>query len=515
MRRYAVFDFALPAPDHCRMDLLRFPATLTDRLNALPPRIAMQQIVYWGVIVMAGLIIGLTAFYGYLIPARIEAHLDQAFSQRAWARTLAVSDGRRVVLRGELEPGYVFDKEITVIRQLPLISSVDNELETVASPGARLQLQRLDDDTLQLSGVMRGEDLDATALAVSRVFPYAKLRDRVKIDDRVGRPVWLDGLQPAIRTLIPLDTFSVYGWQDALLVSGLADSEATRSGVRYSMPASLQDSVDINFQLRLAEPEDAPKISLVVGWNGAALSGEVGSQRQADLLTAAIRKIAADRSAELTGTATADADSTQADGKTLLIGLETNPALSKSALPFAVAGLLPSLSRVHDLRIATSGEGLSLWGRLDSGRDLGDIERMLDKLPDNLRLENNLSVDLAERKPELSLFRDSQRLIISGRLPALGIKNDLLASLNASDNIGQIEEFISIEPNVAFSPWIERWLTMMPALPKTVFGLTVASDSVLVSGQVADDSEKQFVNDALASMFPGMTYVDWMTVAGK
>jgi hypothetical protein len=52
----------------------------------------------------------------------------------------------------------------------------------------------------------------------------------------------------------------------------------------------------------------------------------------------------------------------------------------------------------------------------------------------------------------------------------------------------------------------------MPALPKTVFGITVAADSVLVSGQVATLSEKRFVGDALAAMFPGMNYVDWMTV---
>lgn len=485
-----------------------------DSLNHLPPRLAMQRLVYWGVIVMATLVILFSAVYGYLIPARIEANLDQIFSQRAWARTLATVDGRRVVMRGEIEPGYDLENELRQIRLIPSVTRVDDELERLPKPPATVQVSNAGDDALLLRGIMRGEDADLVVQALSRAFPDEQVRDRVRIDDRVGRPVWLDGLQTALASLNVLDSFSLYGWQDAMLVEGVATDDAIRSKVRYALPASLADELNLDFQIRLAEPVDAPRLSLVVGWNGAALSGEVGSQKQADLLASALRKVASDRSRELSGIES-HGDQPDDSEDTLTIGLVTNPKTNASALPFAVAGLLPSLSKVHDLRIATSGEGLAIWGRLDTGEALGEVSRFLDTLPDNLSLDNYLTVDAADRKPELSLFRDPRRLIISGRVPAQGIKNDLLASLRQSTELMQIEEFITVEPNVAFSPWIERWLTLMPALPKSAFGLTVAADSVLVSGQVGDEAEKQFVNDALSTMFPGMAYVDWLTIDGQ
>ena len=91
-----------------------------------------------------------------------------------------------------------------------------------------------------------------------------------------------------------------------------------------------------------------------------------------------------------------------------------------------IATLMPALARVHDVRLDSSAEKLILWGRVDSSQLLGDIVSQIKNTGLDEIVDNRLVIDSAARQPEISLFRDSDRLIISGRLPNQRSRVELL-----------------------------------------------------------------------------------------
>ncbi|MGI9319544.1 MAG: hypothetical protein ACR2QW_19605, partial [bacterium] len=126
-------------------------------------------------------------------------------------------------------------------------------------------------------------------------------------------------------------------------------------------------------------------------------------------------------------------------------------------------------------------------------------------------INNQIVIDAADRSPEISLFRDRKQAIVTGRLPNFRSRENLLTALEQIFAVDQIEEFINIEPNIAFTPWLEQWPTLKQ-MPRSVFGLTVAEQGVFVSGQVSSWAEQQSVVEALETMFPEMQLVNWLTI---
>jgi hypothetical protein len=89
----------------------------------------------------------------------------------------------------------------------------------------------------------------------------------------------------------------------------------------------------------------------------------------------------------------------------------------------------------------------------------------------------------------------------------------LLETLENGMQGASIEDLTTIEPGIAFSPWLERWSVLLPVIPSTPFGLTIGADRVLVSGVMGSESAHGSMERALESMLPEKSLVDWLTVA--
>ncbi len=463
--------------------------------ESLPPKQAMQKAVYWGSVVMTTLLIAFTSFYLQRIPSKISDHIDSVFESRPWARPLAIVDGRNVVMRGTVEPGLGLEREVRIIRNLPGVRQVVNELDEQPLPSAEIHISR-SADKIDMRGKLSGNDLDIVVRAVQRAYPEIGLRDRIQIDDRLGRPLWLDGLEQALSTLAKLREYDLHGWRDALLVDGLADSQRLARQVRYGLPASLDPTIRIDYQIRTPVAPGHPSLSLIAGWNGAAISARVADMQTGNRLESGFGSLVA--------------DSGEQD---ISKRLKIDGTIKQSKLLSNSANLIPALDQVHDLRLETSADGLVIWGRVDTAQRLGEIVLAIEQAGLSQSTDNQIFVDAADRAPEISLFRDSKQAIITGRLPNHRSRENLLTALQQTLGVDQVEDFINIEPNIAFTPWLEQW-SILKQMPRTVFGLTVADDGVFVSGQVSSRAEKQSVTEALESVFPDMQFTNWLTVAG-
>ena len=235
---------------------------------------------------------------------------------------------------------------------------------------------------------------------------------------------------------------------------------------------------------------------MVAGWNGAAISATVAEERTGLALEQGFTRLTA-----------------EADPERISQRLTTDYAIKSSGMLASVASLIPALDRVHDLRVESSGDKLIVWGRVDNPVGLGQVVNAIEKNGLSDSIDNQIYIDPADRAPEISLFRDHTQAIVSGRLPNHRSRENLISSLKQVLGVEQIEEFINIEPNISFAPWLEHW-PMLKQMPRSVFGLTVAENGVFVSGQVSSWAEQQSVVESLHSMFPEMQLINWLTIAG-
>ena len=464
-------------------------------LESLPPKQAMRRAVYWGAIIIAALLIAFTSYYSQRIPGDLSNQVDEIFSPRPWARALAIVDGRDIILRGEIEPGLGLEREIKKIQRLTGIRGVSNQLEERPLPSAEIHLSQTA-NKIDLRGKLSGDDLDVVIKAVQRAHPGKGLRDRIQIDDRLGRPLWLDGLEQALGTLSNLQQYSLHAWRDAMLVDGISYSEQLALQVKYEIPAILAPEIRLSFQLRTPPKDNLASLSLIAGWNGSAMTATVSNKLTGQALERGFALLAADADPKLVS-------------KNLTIDLET----SESDHFASLARLIGSLDRVHDLRLETSGDGFVVWGRVDSAIELGQIAEAIKRSNLATLMDNQIYIDTADRTPEISLFRDNTQAIVSGRLPNHRSREILISVLEQTLGVERVEDFINIEPNIAFSPWLEQW-PKLRQMPRSVFGLTVADNAVFVSGQVASFAEQQAVVGTLSTMFPEMQLINWLTIAG-
>lgn len=459
----------------------------------LPPRQSLQRLVYWGVIIIMTVVIGFSAWYVQKLPADLLAEAKHRLGAHPWLQSRVYIDGRNLSLRGEVEPGAGLAEDLASLRDIAGVRQVSNELDVVPRPTPRL-VMTWDGEQAGLGGSLSGADLDRVVAGVRAGFPRADIRDRIRIDDRLGHPLWIPRLAAITNGLAQLDRFTLFAWRDRVLVDGVARSMAMIDEIRYRVPAGLDPSVRMTFRLRPAAPDDGASLSLVSGWNGVALRAKAGDRAALESLALGVdRYLVADENAER--------------------ALVLDEDLESSGWLDPVGDILPLLGRVHDLYLTSGGDGLWLWGRVDDARTLGEILQALEDSGLGTVVQSRLEVNPADSPAEISLFKDRSRAVVSGRLPnpqSLGL---LMETLRDGLGVNVVEDFVTLEPNTGFSPWLDRWPVLLPVLPETPFGLSIRGDQALVSGQLPTTEAYRTLMRALESMLPDVTVVDWLTVA--
>ncbi len=470
------------------------PRGITAGFPELPPRQAMLRMIYWGTFVLATVLVCLTAWYIQRIPAELLLEARARLSHHPWLQPLVFVDGRSLALRGVVEPGAGLDRDLERLGAIPGVRAVSNQLEIVPRPAPRFILGWRD-GKVGLEGGLAGSDLDRAVAGVRQVFPDSAIRDRIRIDDRLGHPLWLDRLAPMLRSLSTLDTFTLYAWRDRILVDGVG-AAARLEDVRYRTPAGLDPSVTMSFRLRPAPAPGQATLSLVSGWNGTSLGVRLDDGDAARALEHAMEGL-------------------EAFGGHAATVVNLDPERRTPPWFGRVAGIIPLLGEVHDLRMVSGGRGLWLWGRVDHGSALGRTLDALDAAGLGDVVVSRLEVVPSGRPAEVSLFRDRRRAVLSGRLPNPASRALLLDTLRKGLKVTAIEDFITLEPGISYSPWLDRWPALLPVLPDSPFGLTISGEHALVSGQVPSRADHEALIRALESMLPGMALVDWLTVAAE
>ncbi len=459
----------------------------------LPPRRALQRLVYWGVIVLMSLVIGFTSYYLQAIPDRLLGEARNLLSPHPWLQSKVYVDGRDLSLRGEVEPGADLEVDIQRLREIAGVGTVTNQLDIVPRPTPRLVIG-WNGENVNLAGSLSGNDLDQVIRGVREGFPMAGIRDRIRIDDRLGHPLWVDRLAAMMTSLSDLPGFTFFAWRDRILVDGVADSVDQMDRIRYRTPAELDPAVTLSFRLRPSASADTAAVSLLSGWNGSALTVVADN-------ASAIEKLRRSASQNL------------AVAQDMNVSVQVNDSRATPTWFGSLSKVLPSLGQVHDLHLTSADGGLWLWGRVDDARTLGMIHTTLADAGLADIVQSRLEVSPAGRPAEISLFKDRSRAVVSGRLPnpqSLGV---LLDTLGEGLDVSAIENFISLEPNTGFSPWLDRWPVLLPVLPESPFGLTVSGNRALVSGELPSEDAYRTLIRALESMLPDMILVDWLTVA--
>ena len=470
------------------------------KADAIPPWRKMQFVIFWGVLIIASLLTGLAVYYAERIHLDIKQDIDALFELRPLDRPLIQKlinvNGRDVTLRGTAEAGLLSDYEIGQIRQIPGIRLFTNALEQDFKPSPEWRFEK-DMDSISMSGKLAGSDFDVIYPLIQSLFADLALSDRVSIDDRLARPVWLDGLDHALDSLADLPRFRLYGWDDAILIEGEASSERQLQATRFAIGVQLNQELTIELQLHVQSDESQPSLSMVSGWNGAVLSGVAANQETRNRI---IRGFAAMLNAS------------EFDEQNVQFHLDIEPSIQHNRLMLQTADLLPKLGRVHDLRVQTTATGLSIWGRVDESTELGQIVSAVEQSDLSAVIDNQISVDPAGRSPAVSIFRDRQRAVVTGRLPGESARRKLLSALQQSLGVKQIEDLISIEPNVAYSRWLDRWPSLLPVMPQSVFGLTMSGSGAFVSGEVINRASEEKITRAIAEIFLDGQQVNWLTV---
>ena len=469
-------------------------------LDALPPKRAMQRGVFWGVLILALLQIILTSYYLQHIQSDLHGRIIAVLPDDAVVGNFVELNGRAVTLRGTVEPGQVAAENIQRITQVKGISKLVNVLIEEPKPAPEFHLS-LRSEQLNLEGKLSGTDLESVAVAVGRAFPYHAIRDRIQIDDRLGQPRWIDHLDSGLATLSILDNYEFYGWHDAVMISGVARSQKALDRFHYTLPLHLRDGVQVDQQLRVQNDPKIENISLVSGWNGTALSAVVSTVETAELVEAQQRHFGHQL----------DLASDQGEQNTARVVVNEQMTVDHH-LP-ALLTLFPAFAKVQDLRLVKNGEGYKLWGRVDTSIQLGGLVTAIEQAGLTLIIDNQVYIDPGTNIAEISIFREAKKVIVSGRLPSEISRIKLIEAIKNSLGAHQVESFINIEPNIYQSSWLEDWDKLFSILPKTIFGLTVSEGGVLISGDVADEASRQFIGQALTTVFGDMVTINWLTVA--
>lgn len=476
--------------------LTNFPTRkqISAYLRNTAPREVYRAGIYWSAMSLSVIIVGFTIYHIQVIPKTIVGEVNRVLEKRPWVRDFVVVDGRQVYLRGESEPDSGLENEIAAIAKVPGVQRVINVLDEIPRPSAHLKL-RVTNDRILVSGQLNGDFLEPVISSLEAIFPDQQLQDKIKIDDRLGRPLWVNGFDQSLGQLASLENFELNGWRDQVEITGVADTDLLRRQVGYGIPASLNPQVKVINRLRLRVPSGLPSITLVSDWRGASVTGVVpGLDIREKLLTAI---------------------SSAFGGESIESEIEVNEDLRDSSDLNLLFDLLPSLGQVRDLRLESTAEGFIVWGRVDNPHTLGHFLQARNTLGLEQVVQSEITIAEADNSASLTLFSDQQRAILNGTLPSIKARQQLVRDIKKYLGVHSIMDFISIEPNIAHSAWLTKWPLLLESLPESVIGITIDDDSLLVTGVVDTDSQFTRIEQQLGILFPDTNRLNWISTTNQ
>ena len=469
-------------------------ARLGARMQEIPAREQFRLGVILSAMALSLLVLAICVYQVQAIPARIGGQIDGELDHRPWVRDLVVIDGRHVYLRGEIEPDSALESEIDIIRGIPGVREVTNLVEEIPRLSPHMLLWRLDDQ-LVAGGRMNGETQEAAVRIIQQSYPDARLRDSIKIDDRLGRPLWLDGFGQSLEKLTALERFELNGWRDQIEISGAAETDLERRQVGYAVPASLISGVNVVNRIKLQVDPDRPDITVVSDWSGSTISGSVPSATARERLAQSAQKAFHIPGAQAS--------------------LDVDPGLQGESILNSLADLLPALADVSDMRLESSGDGFVVWGRVEDPKVLGSFLHQRNQLGLESSLQNEIRVSPAGKQATVTLFSDSRRAVVSGVLPTVATRSRLLSDIRQLLGVDTVVDLTSVEPNVRRSEWLAKWPQLLSQLPPTVVGVSVNDGSILLTGNVDSRETLDTVDSGLAMLFPDIERLNWLTASGE
>ena len=240
-------------------------------------------------------------------------------------------------------------------------------------------------------------------------------------------------------------------------------------------------------------PDRYPELTLLADWNGAAARGHVPSVATREQLAAVV--------------------TAGFGGQVRLDALRLDAGRRGEAQLRRLAPFIPELSQVRELRLESSGAGFTVWGRVDRPERLGRILTARAALGLEQLVRSRIRVSPARAAPRITLFSDRRQAVISGTLPSTKAKERLLADLPQALGTTGLVDLISVEPDVAHAPWLERWGDILTLLPQKIIGLSIDADRVLISGNLDSAEQQDRVSRELAALLSEFRLLDWTTAA--
>ena len=472
------------------MNLTAWLNTLTSNFKSRSATEQMRLSIYWGTLAVAALVLGFSVYYAQTIPQSIRSDIRLSLTERPWVDSLIVVDGRDVYLRGDIEPGSGLDVEMDLIAAVSGVRSVTNAVNEQPKPSAHMVLSR-HDNGIVLGGQMSGDILEMILPKLEVGFFEDNLKDRVQIDDRMGRPLWLDGMDQSLEAIQQLQEFELHGWRDQLLISGVAQNHKLRREVGYSIPVSLISKVRVTNQLRLPVAANFPDFQIQSDWQGTAIRGRLPSALTRDRLVEAVKQSFAVRKV------------------TLDVDVDDN-LFGDSRIEKLIT-ILPSLSGVRDLNLQSTGKGYVVWGRLDSAAQLGKFIHARNQAGLEQVIDNQIRVSRGETASRIALFSDGQRAVVEGILPSIGVRQTIFNALNKVLGVDEVLDMTSVEPNVTSDLWMDNWSRILQLLPGSVVGIAINENTVLVTGNAETEDMVMEIDRYLASCLPHLEHLNWTT----
>jgi len=473
-------------------DLRSHAMRLCAGFSSLPPREQLRRGVFWGAIALTSLVIAITSYQIQKIPDTIRADISTVLNKRPWIDELVVIDGRDVYLRGEVEPKSGLETELAMIASVDGVRSVTSVVEETPKPSPYLHIDKAGDD-LQLSGELNGDTQEWVSALLASQFSGLRVQDKVVIDDRLGRPLWLEGFDQSLSHLLSVENLAFDGWRDQLLYSGKVNDRDLVRQLGYAIPASLIPQVKTTNRITLNVQTNHPELAVLADWNGASIYGTVPSAGLRDDLIHAVQT----------------SFGIQVSGTSLVVDTQRKGAKTmEKVIPF-----IRVLDQVRELRLETSGDGFIVWGRVDDPDQLGRILASRNALGLDQIVRNRVRVAPPSAAPQLSMFSDGRQAVISGTLPSVKIKQLVLADIARILGAASIVDLISVEPGILYTPWLQQWEDILHQLPRKTVGLSINADSVVVTGNLDSEEERADLELGLALVFSDSRLLNWTTAA--